>query len=539
MSQSTEFIVVGGGASGCAITSTLLENNSEVTLFEAGPIHHNFYLDIPSGFFKILNDNKYATYYESTIQDHLGGRKNVLPQGNVLGGGTSINAQVYIRGGKEEYNEWQDILRFNNDAVDWSWKSLLPIFKNMENNDKLNNEFHNQGGKLNVSYSPYISDLSYDFVKTMEKIGIQSTNDFNSDRQDGVGFYQFMNKKGRRSSAAYAFIEKELKNPNLKLKLNTKIKKILIENNVAVGVEYVDHNNQIKKLYAEKEIILCAGSFVTPKILMLSGIGDQQELKKHNINCIQHLPGVGQNLMDHPESILIAKANGKHGYFKQDRGLRMLRNGIKFLMFGSGIVNSTGVEAGAFINPINKNDLPNVQASFVPIMYMNPDTIGVVDEDYGMTISNVLTKPKSKGYVKLKSDNYKDPPIIEPNLLKHPDDLNLMIAAQRFYLEVLNSKPLSKKIEKIVLPSQKNITDEVLKEHCKKFVKTNYHPSGTAKMGADNDKDSVLDAKMRVRGIDNLRVSDLSAMPVISSGNTSAPAMMLGIRCGQLINNNK
>ena len=289
-------------------------------------------------------------------------------------------------------------------------------------------------------------------------------------------------------------------------------------------------------LYADKEIIICAGSFVTPKILMLSGIGDKDELKNHDIKCIQHLPGVGKNLMDHPESILIAKANGKHGYFKQDKGLRMLRNGIQFFMFGSGVVNSTGVEAGAFINPLDDKELPNVQASFVPIMYMNPDTIGVVDEDYGMTISNVLTKPKSKGFVKLKSNNYLDPPIIEPNLLKHPDDLKLMIAAQKFYLDVLNSKPLSNKIDKIVLPSDKKITNDVLENHCKKFVKTNYHPSGTAKMGADNDNESVLDAKMRVKGIDNLRVSDLSAMPIISSGNTSAPAMMLGMRCGELIN---
>ena len=171
-------------------------------------------------------------------------------------------------------------------------------------------------------------------------------------------------------------------------------------------------------------------------------------------------------------------------------------------------------------------------------MYMNPYTIGVVDEDYGMTISNVLTKPKSKGFVKLKSNNYLDPPIIEPNLLKHPDDLKLMIAAQKFYLDVLNSKPLSNKIDKIVLPSDKKITNDVLENHCKKFVKTNYHPSGTAKMGADNDNESVLDAKMRVKGIDNLRVSDLSAMPIISSGNTSAPAMMLGMRCGELINKN-
>ena len=283
MKKTSEFIVIGGGASGCAVTSTLLSNNSSVTLFEAGPIHHNFYLDIPSGFFKILNDNKYATYYESTPQPHLGGKTNVLPQGNVLGGGTSINAQVYIRGGKEEYNEWQNILKFNNDSADWSWNSLLPIFKRIENNDSLNNEYHNQGGQLNVSYSPYKNDLSYDFIEALNKLGVKTTNDFNSDKQSGVGFYQFMNRSGKRSSAAYAFIEKELKNKKLDLQLNTKIQKILIEKNRAIGVEYQNTNGEIKRMYSDNEIIISAGSFITPKILMLSGIGDQQELKKHNI----------------------------------------------------------------------------------------------------------------------------------------------------------------------------------------------------------------------------------------------------------------
>ena len=213
----------------------------------------------------------------------------------------------------------------------------------------------------------------------------------------------------------------------------------------------------------------------------------------------------------------------------------MIKNGLQFLLFGKGPVNSTGVEAGAFINPINQNNLSYIQAFFVPSMYMNSDTIGLIDDDYGMSITTVMTKPKSRGYIKLKSSNFKDPPEIELNLLKHEDDLKMMMAGQRFFLQALTSGPLSKKVEKIIIPDIKNLTDENLEKHCRQFVRTNYHPSGTAKMGADNDKMSVLDSKLRVRGIENLRVCDLSAMPNINSGNTSAPAMMLGLRCGDFL----
>ena len=249
--------------------------------------------------------------------------------------------------------------------------------------------------------------------------------------------------------------------------------KIVIEKNKAIGVEYINREGKQKKQFANNEIILSAGAFVTPKILMLSGIGSNEELNLHNIKCIQDLSGVGKNLMDHPECIMIAKANGKYGYYKQSSGIRMLKNGLQFLLFCTGMVNSTGVEAGVFINPINENDVPNLQTSFCPIMYMNPDTLGVVNEDYGMTISNVITKPKSRGYVKLKSNKFEDNPLIELNLLKEPEDLKLMMASQRYFLRLFKEGPLSEKIERIVLPKNSDLTDLELKEHCKKFVKTN------------------------------------------------------------------
>ena len=535
MDKFSDYIVVGGGASGCALSNKLLSANKSVTLIEAGYSHHNFLLDVPAGFFKLVNNSKYATYYKTRPQAHLAGRENIIPQGNVLGGGTSINAQVYMRGRAEDYNEWDEILRVNNDGAKWNWDTVLPYFKEMENNSRINNKYHSNKGNLNVSDSPHVDQLSYDFIESVALLGVEKTDDFNGEHQKGVGLYQFMNKKGKRSSSAYAFIENQLKNPLLNLLLETTVKEIIIENEVAIGVVIVNRFGEEEKIFANKEVILAAGSFITPKILMLSGVGKEEELNEFSIKCKNNLPGVGKNLMDHPECPLIAKANGKYGYFKQGDGWRMLKNGIEFLLFGTGRVNSTGVEAGAFINPLNTNDLSYIQAFFVPSIYMNSDTIGVIDDDYGMSITTVMTKPKSRGYVKLQSSNFKDTPIIELNLLKHEEDLKMMMAGQRFFLDALKTGPLSKKVEKIIVPDIDNLTDKNLEAHCKKFVRTNYHPSGTAKMGADNDKMAVLDSKLRVRGIENLRVCDLSAMPNINSGNTSAPAMMLGLRCSEFL----
>ena len=271
---------------------------------------------------------------------------------------------------------------------------------------------------LKVSDSSYVNELSHDFVKTVNKLGVPLINDFNGKEQKGVGLYQFMNNKGKRSSAAYAFIEPQKNNPNLTLKLRTKVQKIIIENNKAIGVEYINVNNEVFKQFANKEVILASGSFITPKILMLSGIGNEEELSNLDIKCIVNLPGVGENLIDHPECPLIAKANGKYGYYKQGEGWRMIKNGLQFLLFGTGPVNSTGVEAGAFINPIDQDDLSYIQAFFVPSIYMNSDTIGVIKDDYGMSITTVMTKPKSRGKVTLKSNDPKDMPDIELNLLK-------------------------------------------------------------------------------------------------------------------------
>jgi choline dehydrogenase-like flavoprotein len=343
-----------------------------------------------------------------------------------------------------------------------------------------------------------------------------------------------MNRRGLRSSAAYAFIEPILKDRRLTLKLNAEVSRILVENSKAVGVTYRDASGE-HTARADAEIILSSGALVSPKLLMLSGIGPADQLAAHGIKCLVDLPGVGQNLIDHPEVPIIATANGPHGYYGQGVGWRMLRNGLHFKLFGTGPITSAGVEAGAFVNPANPEAEPSIQAFCVPAIYLDRDLLTTMKNTFGVTITTVLVKPKSRGFVRLRSADPAAMPVVSPNLLQHPDDLRGMIEGQRYFMRAFETPPLSDRIAKVVFPSPDDLGDEALAAHCKRFLKTNYHPASTCRMGADGDSMAVLDARLRVRGVDNLRVCDMSAVPNINAGNTNAPAMMLGDRCAAFV----
>ena len=536
MTTEYDHIVIGGGSSGCVAAARLAsDGNARVLLLEAGHSNRHPLLDMPPGIFKMINGSKFMKYHKTTPQDHLGGRVHEISQGNVLGGGSSVNAQVYIRGRPSDYDEWNEILRGNNDSVGWGWDDVLPHFIGMESNNRLNNEHHGTDGAMQVSDPGHINELSRWFVQSVQALGEPFNPDFNGHAQRGVGFYQFMNRDGKRSSAAYAFVTPQKDNKNLTVRLHCAVQRIIIENGRATGVEYKDKSGTSITVRSKGDIVLSAGALVSPKILMLSGIGPADHLKQHGIKCHADLPGVGQNLIDHPEVPVTAFANGPYGYFKQGNGWRMIRNGIQLKLFGSGPVTSAGVEAGAFVNPSDPDEPPTIQAFCVPIVYLDRDVLDSVKEDYGVTVTTVVVKPKSRGEVRLASANPDDMPLVSPNLLKEPVDMQEMIEGQRFFLKALQEKPIAGKLRSIVIPAVDDLSDDALREHCKRFVKTNYHPAGTAKMGADGDKSAVLDARMRVRGIEGLRVCDMSAVPNINAGNTNAPAMMLGDRCADLI----
>lgn len=528
-----DHIIVGGGSSGCAAASHLVRRGSKkVLLLEAGHSHHHPLLDMPPGIFKLIHGSKYMKYHTTPPQAHLDGRSHEVPQANVLGGGSSVNAQIYIRGRPSDYDEWHGLLRGNNDGADWSWPAVLKHFRGMEGNDRLNDDRHGVEGPLLVSDPGHVTEFSRWFVQTIQGMGEPFNPDFNGPTQRGVGFYQFTNRRGRRSSAAYTFIEPLKNDRRLTVQLNADVLNIVIEEGRAVGVRYKKGGREFIAR-ARGDIIISAGALITPKLLMLSGLGPADHLSDHGIRCIVDLPGVGENLIDHPEVPLTAIANGKFGYFKQGVGWRMLKNGLQFKLFGNGPILSSGLEAGAFINPIDRSADPTIQAFAIPIVYLDREAVGAVDDNYGLTITMVVLKPKSRGSVRLRSADPSAMPIVSPNMLKDEDDMNEMVAGVRFFLDAFRSVPLANHLTKIALPAQED--DASLRSHCKRFVKTNYHPAGTCKMGADGDRLAVLDARMRVRGVDNLRVCDMSAVPNINAGNTNAPAMMLGDRCAEFI----
>ncbi|WP_309083570.1 GMC family oxidoreductase N-terminal domain-containing protein [Chelativorans sp.] len=537
MREEYDFIVVGGGSAGCVAAARLVKDGGHrVLLLEAGHSHRHPLLDMPPGIFKMINGSKFMRYHTTVAQEHLGGRQHDIPQANVLGGGSSVNAQVYMRGRPSDYNEWDEILRGNNDGADWSWPAVLHHFKRMEGNNRLHNEYHGADGPLLVSDPGYIDDFSRWFVQSVQALGEPFNHDFNGPSQRGVGFYQFMNRRGKRSSAAYAFIEPLKDDPKLTVKLNAPVAHIKIENGQAVGVLYRDASGREFEARARSEIIVAAGALITPKILMLSGIGPADQLKQHGIRCEVDLPGVGENLIDHPEVPIIANANGPYGYFRQGEGWRMIRNGLQFKLFGSGPITSAGVEAGGFVNPTNPDAEPTIQAFCVPIVYLDRDVLTLVKNTFGLTVTTVVVKPKSRGHVRLRSGNPDDMPLVCPNLLKEDEDMREMVEGQRFFMRAFQTRPLSDKIEGLAVPDPSKFNDdEALKAHCRRFVKTNYHPAGTCRMGADGDPMAVLDARMRVRGVSRLRVCDMSAVPNINAGNTNAPAMMLGDRCADFI----
>lgn len=536
MLESFDHIVVGGGSAGCVVAARLAsDGNLKVLLLEAGHSNRHPLLDMPPGIFKMINGSKFMRYHKTTPQTHLDGRVHDIPQGHVLGGGSSVNAQVYMRGRPSDYDEWQDMLRGNNDNAGWGWNDVLPHFRRMESNNRLNNNLHGIDGPMLVSDPGHIDQMSLWFVQAVQALGEPFNPDFNGKAQRGVGFYQFMNRHGKRSSAAYAYVTPQKNNRNLTVRLHAEVQRIIIEKGRAKGVVYRDKSGTVQTALADGNVIVTAGALVTPKILMLSGVGPADHLKAYGIKMQADLPGVGQNLIDHPEVPITALANGPYGYFKQGQGWRMLRNGIQFKLFGTGPITSAGVEAGAFVNPGNRDAPPTIQAFCVPIVYLDRDTRSLVSDGYGMTVTTVVIKPRSRGEVLLRSADPKDPPIVSPNLLKHSDDMREMVAGQRFFMKAFHNPPLSEHIERLVIPSPQDLSDEALQAHCKRFVKTNYHPAGTARMGADGDPDAVLDARMRVRGVENLRVCDMSAVPNINAGNTNAPAMMLGDRCADFI----
>jgi len=487
----------------------------------------------PAGYMKFLARDTYLVMHQTEPQPQLGGRAPIVPQGRVLGGGGAVNAMVYMRGQREDYADWNRAIG-GSGTGEWDWDDLLPHYVRQEDNDHLGGPMHGVNGPLKVSDLGHTSPMTRAWLKTMQGMGIPFTPDFNDGDPRGVGLMQHTIDWAtrRRCSPVDAFLEPVRKSPLFSLRTRATVEQILFEGTRAVGVRWKEGGRREEALGGE--ILLAAGAYQTPKLLMLSGIGPEEELLRHGIPVRLALPGVGANLQDHYECPVVATTKGAYGYYGQDRGLRMILAGIQYLLFRTGPVTTTGVESCAFLDPTGQGGRPTIQMFCVPTVYLDRDVMGA-DPGHGVTINSLLLRPKSRGSVRLRSADPDALPVVDPQIFAEPEDLEITIEGFRFARSVLDSEPMRGLIDREIFPGPAIVSNEAIANHCRRTVKTGYHPVGTCRMGADHDPMAVLDAGLRVRGCENLRVIDASMMPNIISGNTNAAVMAVADKAADLI----
>jgi choline dehydrogenase len=528
-----DIIIAGGGSAACVAAWRLVRDHGKrVLLLERGPARPSFpaslFLRMPAAWMKGIKGSSIVEMHKPVPQAHLNGRAPAIGQAAMLGGGSSVNAMVYTRGQREDYDHWDSWLGGN---TGWAYHDMLPHFRGMEHNHRLNDAYHAVGGPLHVSDSGAISPMSEAYCLTLQGMGVPYNPDFNGVRQAGVGIMQYTTKGNERYDGVRAFLEPLADDPRLTIRTECLVTEIVIEHGRAAGLRYRE-NGQMREVRGG-EILLAAGAFQTPKLLMLSGIGPADHLRTHGIAVKADLPGVGENLQDHHETPIVAATNGAYGYFGQDRGLKMLWNGLRYLLFKDGPVASVGVEACAYIDP-DGGERPTIKMYCVPTVYLDADVSGIPPQ-HGVTLNACLLRPQSRGSVRLASGDPAAKPVIDNNYLAHPEDLRREISGLRYARRILAEKPICDLISAELAPGPSVTSDEALGDWCRKTVKTNWHPVGTCRMGRADDAMAVLDPHLKVRGIENLRVIDASAMPFIPSGNTNAPTMALADRAVALM----
>ena len=534
--QEFDFVIAGGGTTALVAASRLVRDfDFSVLVIERGPARTDPSLSRPSEYLPHLARGTFLEMHRSAAQEQLGGRAPIIPQAAALGGGSAVNAMVYIRGQPQDYNSWE---QYVGPGSGWSYADMLPHFIALERNGRLNDRYHGIEGPLGVSDPGHVSDASLDFLLAAQGLGHSLNADFNGERQAGVGLMQLTTTREggrlRRSDIVSALIEPLRRDKRLTIVTGARVDRILIEGGRATGVEYRSGGKGEKRIVrASRDVLVAAGSYNTPKLLMLSGIGPADQLADHGIAPLADLPGVGANLQDHHEVPVVVAAKIKWGYFREDSGWRRRRNLFQYNAFGTGPASTTGIEACLFYDP-DGGDRPTVQLYCVPTVYLDRD-VSSARPTYGVTLNSCLLRPRARGSVRLASVDPAARPIVDCNFFGHPDDLRLTIASLRFARQLFDTEPMASKVARELLPGEGVVADERLAQHCARTVKTNYHPVGTARMGPSHDPLAVLDARLRVRGIEGLRVIDCSAMPFLPSGNTHAPALALASRAADII----
>ena len=527
MDFNFKYVIIGSGSAGSVIANRLSENpKNSVCLIEAGPSDSLPQIKIPLAASSLFKNKKYGWCDESIPQSKLLNRSINSPRGKTLGGSSSINGMVYIRGQQDDYNSWLD------GKFGWDFNSLLPYFISLENNQNLVDQYHGNFGPLWVETFKGSLPASDLFMQACANYGLQHNQDFNGENQEGYGHYQTNIKKGQRFSAADAFLRPIEERPNLTILTSAHVNKVIIHRDTAVAVE-VTHNKTNKVITSNKDIILSAGAFNSPKLLMLSGIGNCEELEKHSITGIRDLPGVGKNLKDHLTVNLSVLLKSHHQTFKEKMSiLSTLKELSRYLFSKKGLYTYPAADVGVFFKSSSAKDRPDAQIHFAPGAGKYHKN-GKMSPESGITASVTILRPKSSGSVAITSSNPADAPLIDPNYLSADEDLLDLRNAVKITRDILSSSPIKEEMIKEILPGEDIKTDSALDQFIKETGLSVYHPVGTCKMGFDEM--SVVDNYLRVWGIKNLRVADLSIAPDIISGNTNALGNVIGAKCADAI----
>jgi choline dehydrogenase-like flavoprotein len=522
-----DYIITGAGPAGCVLARRLSDDPSvKVLLVEAGGRDWHPLVHMPAGFAKMTKG--IASWGWSTVpQKHLGDRVLWFTQAKIVGGGSSINAQIYTRGNALDYDAWAQ-----EGCTGWSYRELLPYFKRAEDNQRFVDEYHGTGGPLGVSMPTYTLPICDAFIRAAQEAGIPYNPDFNGKRQEGVGFYQLTQRNSRRSSASVAYLNPVRGRPNLTVKTGALVTRVLLERGRAVGVELVEGDGRPTPIRCDREVVVTSGAFGSPKLLMQSGIGPADHLRSVGVPVAHDLPGVGSNLQDHLDLFVICECTGDHTYDNYAKLHRTVWAGLQYVLFRTGPVASSLFETGGFWYADPEARSPDIQFH---LGLGSGIEAGVAKlKNPGVTLNSALLRPRSRGTLRLGSADPAAAPLIDPNYWDDPYDRTMAIKGLRMAREIMSQSALAPYILQERLPGAGKDSDADLIDYACRNAKTDHHPVGTCKMGRD-DMAVVDPDTLTVRGLEGLRVCDSSIMPRIVSSNTNAPTIMIGEKASDLV----